>query len=131
MKIAKTRALPGIAVALAVLGGQAALAEEYRLVTESAAQACQSGTKSDWTTHEGDRDITVDRADGDKLNVAVCVGDESQGIVNVRWKANGYWKSSGNVSEGCAEIIGASKVKVRPVNSNFHDTATYYTCVKE
>lgn len=131
MKTANPRALSGIVVALAMLGSEAALAEEYRLVGESSAQACQSGEKSDWMTHEGDRDVRVARAHGDKLNVAVCVGEDSKSAMNVRWKANGYWKSSGNISEGCAEILGASRVLVRPVNTNFHETVTYYTCVQE
>lgn len=131
MKIANTKKLPIIVIALAMLGGQVAEAEQYHVIDGDSAQSCQSGTKSDLMTIQGPRDVHVARADGDTVNAAICVSDDSTSVVNVRWRANGYWQSSGNISHGCAEILGASKIKVRPVNSNFHETATYYTCVKE
>ena len=82
-------------------------------------------------TLDGPRDASVAQADGDKLNVAVCVDPSSKGAVNVRYRANSYWYSSGNVSEGCVEILGASRVKVRAVDTNFHQTAAYYSCIQE
>jgi hypothetical protein len=109
---------------------QLAQAEEYRIVAPDAATACQSGTKSETTTIEGPREASIARADGDKLNVAVCVDPASKSVVNVRWRANSYWYSSGNVSEDCVEILGTSKVEVRAVDTNFHQTATYYSCVQ-
>lgn len=126
-----TRALPIVVVALAMLGSQTAQAEDYHVVNSDQATSCQAGTKTDWLTLQGPRDISIARADGDKLNVAVCVADDSPSNMHVQWKANGYWKSSGNIRNGCAEILGASAVKIRPVNTNFHENVTYFTCVKE
>lgn len=129
MTIVKT--LSAIVAAAAVIWQcQIAQAEEYR-VGPDAATACKSGGKSETMTVDGPRDASVARADGDKLNVAVCVDPTSKSAVNVRYRANSYWYSSGNVSEGCVEILGTSKVKVRAVNTNFHQSATYYSCVQE
>lgn len=129
MTIVKT--LSAIVAAAAVIWQcQIAQAEEYR-VGPDAATACKSGEKSETMTVDGPRDASVARADGDKLNVAVCVDPTSKSAVNVRYRANSYWYSSGNVSEGCVEILGTSKVKVRAVNTNFHQSATYYSCVQE
>lgn len=125
------KALLAVSAAAMVWQAQIVQAEEYRVVGADAATACQSGTKSDTMTLNGPRDTSVARADGDKLNVAVCVDPSSKGVVNVRYRANSYWYSSGNVSEGCVEILGTSKVKVRAVDTNFHQTATYYSCVQE
>ncbi|HEV8388728.1 MAG TPA: hypothetical protein VGQ35_02740, partial [Dongiaceae bacterium] len=102
-----------------------------RIVADDAASVCPAGAKADWTPLEGPRDVSIAHADGDTLNVAVCVAENSKSAVNVRWKANGYWKSSGNITDGCAEILGASKVKVRAVYTNFHQSATYNSCVQE
>lgn len=129
MTIVKT--LSAVAAAAVIWQCQFAQAEEYRIVGADAARACQSGEKSETMTLQGPRDVSVARADGDKLNVAVCVDPGSKGAVNVRYRANSYWYSSGNVSEGCVEILGASKVKVRAVDTNFHQTATYYSCIQE
>lgn len=115
-------------VAVAVCGGQLAQAEEFRLVPIDTASVCQSGTKTESITLEGPGDTSIAQAEGDKLNVAVCTGAES--VVNVQWNAGGSWKSSGNVNSGCAEILGASDVKIRPVASGDHLTATYYSCVQ-
>ena len=123
--------LSAIVAAALMLLPQIARAEEYRIVAADAATACQAGTKSDIMTLEGPRDASVAHADGDKLNVAVCLDPNSKGAVNVRYRANSYWYSSGNVSEGCVEVLGASRVKVRAVDTNFHQTATYYSCVQE
>lgn len=131
MTIARNLKFPIILATVAALGAPAAIAEQFRLVEAGAAQSCQSGEKSDEMTLDAPRDIHVARADGDKANVAVCVADGSKSAVNVRWRANGYWYSSGNITHDCAEILGASKVKVRSIGSNFHDTATYYTCVQQ
>ena len=129
MTIVKT--LSAIVAAAAVIWQcQIAQAEEYR-VGPDAATACKAGEKSETMTVDGPRDASVARADGDKLNVAVCVDPTSKSAVNVRYRANSYWYSSGNVSEGCVEILGTSKVKVRAVNTNFHQSATYYSCVQE
>lgn len=127
----RVKALAAVSAAAIIWQVQIAQAEEYRIVGPDAASACQSGEKSDTMTLEGPRDVFVARADGDKLNVAVCVDPSSKSAVNVRYRANSRWSSSGNVSEGCVEILGASKVKVRAVNTNFHQTATYYSCVQE
>lgn len=131
MTIDHTKTLVAAVAAAAVIWQcQVAQAEEYRVAAD-AATVCQSGEKSDTTTLDGPREASVARADGDNLNVAVCVDPGSKGAVHVRYRANGYWYSSGNVSEGCVEILGASKVKVRAVDTNFHQTAMYYSCVQE
>lgn len=130
MTIAHTLKLPIILVTIAALGAPAAMAEQFRLVPADGAQSCQGGEKSDEMALDAPRDINLAREDSDKANVAVCVADNSKSAVNVRWRANGYWYSSGNVTHGCAEILGASKVKLRSIGSNFHDTATYYTCIQ-
>jgi hypothetical protein len=124
-------ALAAVVAAAVLWQAQIAQAEEYRIVGADAATACQSGEKSETMTLDGPRDASVARADGDKLNVAVCVDPASKGAVNVRYRANSYWYSSGNISEGCVEILGASRVQVRAVDTNFHQTATYYACVRE
>jgi hypothetical protein len=127
---ARVKALSAV-VAVAVLWqAQIAQAEEYR-VAPDAATACKSGEKSETMTVDGPREASVARADGDKLNVAVCVDPSSKSAVNVNYRANSRWSSSGNVSEGCVEILGVSKVKVRAVDTNFRQTAAYYTCVQE
>lgn len=131
MTFARVLTLSVVAAAAVIWQSQFAQAEEYRIIGADAATACQSGTKSDTMTLDGPREASVARADGDKLNVAVCVDPSSKGVVNVRYRANSYWYSSGNVSEGCVEILGTSKVKVRAVDTNFRQTATYYSCVQE
>ena len=65
------------------------------------------------------------------MNTAVCVGEGSQGNLHVQWKAGGAWKSTGNIGIGCAEILGASSVKVRAVESYLDQAVSYYTCSKE
>ncbi|WP_119304511.1 hypothetical protein [Dongia deserti] len=131
MKIIAMTMVPGLALALAMLGSSAAQAEQYRLLPSETGTICQSATKSDVTTIQGGNDVKIARAKRDTVNAAICVSEGSVSGVNVRWKANGYWKSSGTIGEGCAEILGASKIKVRPVNTNFHEAATYYTCIQE
>jgi hypothetical protein len=115
--------------AMAMCGSQLAQAEEFRLVPADTASVCQSGTKTESITLEGPGDTSIAQAEGDKLNVAVCTGADS--VVLVQWHAGGSWKSSGNVNSGCAEVLGASDVKVRPVASGDHLTATYYSCVQQ
>ena len=122
--------LSAVAAAAMILQSPFALAEDYR-VGPDAATACQSGEKSDTATIDGPREASVARSDGDKLNVAVCVDPSSKSAVHVRYRANSYWYSSGNVSDGCVEILGTSRVKVRAVDTNFHQTAMYYSCVQE
>jgi hypothetical protein len=117
-------------IAMVVTGSaRMAAADEYRVVPSDKVTACQAGTDADWVPLQGPRDVAVARADSDKLNVAVCAAND--GAVNVRWRANGYWKASGNITDGCAEILGASRVKVRAVATNFHQTASYRACVQE
>jgi hypothetical protein len=131
MTIVRTKTLAAVVAATAVIWHcQFAQAEEYRVAAD-AATACKSGEKSETMTLDGPREASVARADGDKLNVAVCVDPSSKSAVHVRYRANSYWYSSGNVSDGCVEILGASNVKVRAVDTNFHQIATYYSCVQE
>lgn len=130
MTFAHVWTLSAVAAAAIVWQSQFALAEDYR-VGPDAATACKSGEKSETMTLDGPRESSVARADGDTLNVAVCVDPGSKSAVHVRYRANSYWYSSGNVSEGCVEILGASKVKVRAVDTNFHQVATYYSCVAQ
>jgi hypothetical protein len=130
MKIPNPMRLGAAVAAAALCCSLTAQAEEYRDLPSDNTTVCQSGTKSESMVLEGEDDVSVARADGDKLNTAICVGDDS--VANIRWKANGYWKTSGNITDGCAEILGASKVKVRAVDTGFyHQVATYYTCVQE
>jgi len=131
MKTAIIKGLPLILAAVATLGSQTLHAEQFHVVSPDTAQACQSGTKSDETTIDVPKEIKFARADRDTLDAAVCVSDTSRAAIQVTWKANGYRRNSGNITHGCAEVLGASKVMVRPVETNFHGTATYYTCVKE
>ncbi len=132
MKIISTTMVPALALALALtaLGSPPALAEQYRVFDGGAPDVCQSGTRSDPVTIEGEDDVNVAREGEDSVNAVVCV-PEGGGAVHVRWKASGYWKSSGTIGDGCAEILGASEIKVRPVNTGFQPTATYYTCLQE
>ena len=130
MIVRYARSLSALVAAASISAAAVAQAEEYRLLP-SEPGTCQQGEKSDWMVLEGPHDVSVARAHGDTVNTAICVDDDKKQAVNIRWKANGYWKTSGTVSHGCAEILGASKVKVRAVNTNFHETATYYSCVKE
>ena len=129
MNVASTTVFP--ALILALVYGQAALAEEFRIVSPDAAQACQSGAKSEEMTLDAPKEIQLARAKSDTIAAAVCLAPGSDAAVQVTWRANGYWRNSGTVSHDCTEILGASKVKLRPVETNFHGTATYYTCVKE
>lgn len=131
MKITSMTMVPALALAFAMLGSPAALAEQYRLVPSETGTVCQSGAKSDVATIEGGDEVKIARAKQDTVNAAICVSEDSMSAVHVRWKANGYWKSSGTIGNGCAEILGASRIKVRPVNTNFNETATYYTCIQE
>jgi hypothetical protein len=131
MKITSMTMVPALTLAFAILGSSAALAEEFRFIGGETVAPCQSGVKSDLVTIEGEDDVKIARAQQDSVKAAICVAEDSTSGVNVRWMANGYWKSSGNLSHGCAEILGASKIKVRPVNTNFHEVATYYTCIQE
>lgn len=119
------------AVVAIVLCGNAAWAEQYRVVASDTATICQSGTKTDAMVAEGRDDVVVAAAEGDTLNTAVCVAEGSQSNLHVQWRAAGAWKSSGNIGAGCAEILGASNVLVRAVETNFVQSATYYTCAKE
>lgn len=131
MNIAIIQGLPVLLAAIAILGGQVAQAEQFHAVSPDAVEACQSGTKSDEMTLDVPKEIKFARAERDTLDAAVCVSDNSKAAIQATWKANGYWRNSGNITHGCAEVLGASKVMVRPVETNFHGTATYYTCVKE
>lgn len=128
MKSANMKRLLTVVV-VAMCSGQLAQAEEFRLVPVDTASVCQSGTKTESITLEGPGDTSIAQAEGDKLNVAVCTGAES--VVIVQWNAGGSWKSSGNVNSGCAEILGASDVKIRPVAHGDYLTASYYSCVQQ
>ena len=114
------------------------------LCPASSGTICESGTKSEPVVIEG-RDVvtvappalaqaegdTVAQPEGDTLNTAVCVGEGSQGNLHVQWEAGGAWKSTGNIGIGCAEILGASSVKVRAVEPYLDEAVSYYTCTKE
>lgn len=111
---------------VAILGASSAYAVDY-LVTGDEAQLCQ-GSKSDVMTLSGPRDTSIVGEGSDKTNVTICVPADSAANVHVSWKASGYWKSSGNLRGSCAQIQDATSVSVRAVTTNFHDTATFYTC---
>ena len=118
-----------LALALVTIGMFAALpaaAEDYR-VTGKPDTLC-TGAKSDVLTLSGPRDVWLTQKDDEQSNVTVCVPDDSPGNAFVQWKSAGYWKGSGIMRNGCAQIQGARSVKIRAVQTNFHDTATYYTC---
>ena len=118
-----------LALTLVMLGAIAswqASADEYQ-VTGNADTLC-SGTKSDVLTLSGPRDVWLTQKGDDLANVTVCVPDDSPGNAFVQWKSAGYWKASGIMRNGCAKIEGARSVKIRAVQTNFHETATYYTC---
>ncbi|HJR22470.1 MAG TPA: hypothetical protein VJ822_12660 [Dongiaceae bacterium] len=131
MKSSSTIRLGAIAVAAAVCGGVAAKAEQYRVVVSDSGTICESGTKSEPVVIEGRDVVTIAQAEGDTLNTAVCMGEGSQGNLHVQWKAGDIWKSTGNIGIGCAEILGASNVKVRAVEPYLVQAASYYTCTKE
>lgn len=128
MNMMRMKSVPALAIALALLGSQAVHAEQYRTVAADSAAACQSGTKTEGTL-EGPEDVEIARADGDTVNAAICPGTGS--VLHVQWASGGSWKSSGNVSGGCAEIVGASEITVRAVSTNFHESATYSACLQE
>jgi len=139
MKSSSAIRLAAIAVAATVCGGVAAKAEQYRVVPSDSGTICESGTKSEPVVIE-ERDVvtvappegdTSAQPVGDTLNTAVCVGEGSQGNLLVQWKAGDVWKSTGNIGIGCAEILGASNVKVRAVESYLDQPVSYYTCTKE
>ena len=147
MKSSSAMRLAVIVVAATVCGGVAAKAEQYRVVPSDGGTICDSGTKSEPVVIE-ERDVvtvappevdasaqakggTSAQPEGDIFNTAVCVGEGSQGNLHVQWKAGGAWKSTGNIGIGCAEILGASSVKVRAVESYLDQPVSYYTCTKE
>lgn len=139
MKSSSAIRLAAIAVAATVCGGVAVNAEQYRVVPSDSGTICESGTKSEPVVIE-ERDVvtiappegdTSAQPEGDTLNTAVCVGEGSQGNLHVQWKAGDAWKSTGNIGIGCAEILGASSVKVRAVESYLDQAVSYYTCSKE
>lgn len=105
-----------------------AAAEDYR-VTGKPDTLCTGG-KSDVMTLDGPRDVWLMHEGDEQTNVTICVPDDSPGNAFVQWEAAGYWKASGIMRNGCAAIEGARSVKIRAVSTNFHETATYYTCSK-
>ena len=109
----------------------AAYAAEFHLVSPDAAQSCTSGTKSDPVTTEWPKDFQLAQAEGDAVTAAVCVSAADKSAVQLSWEASGVWLNGGTLTHDCAEVTGASKVTVRPITSNFHNAATYYTCVKQ
>ena len=147
MRSSSAIGLASIAVAVAVCGGVAAKAEQYRVVPSNSGTICDSGTKSEPVVIEGRDVVTVAppevdtsaqaggnasaQPEGDTLNTAVCVGEGSQGNLHVQWKAGDAWKSTGNIGIGCAEILGASEVRVRAVEPYLDQAVSYYTCSKE
>jgi hypothetical protein len=147
MKSSSAIWLAAIAAAATVCGGVAANAEQYRIVPSESGTICESGTKSEPVVIEGRDVVTVappegdtstqpqgdtsTQPQGDTLNTAVCVGEGSQGNLHIQWKAGGAWKSTGNIGTGCAEILGASSVKVRAVEPYLDQAVSYYTCSKE
>lgn len=128
MKSSSAKRMAAIVGALAIFGGTTAWAEQYRIVATDAGTICDSSTKSEPVVVEGPDDVMIASAEGDTLNTAVCVSDGSQSNLHVQWRANGAWKSSGNLSHSCAEILGASTVKVRAVNTGDIESASYFTC---
>jgi hypothetical protein len=126
MKFSSMRMVPAFALALAMLASPVALADQFRVTPDETGTICQSGTKSDPMTIEGPDEVNVTTAEQGSTNAAICVSPDSVSAVHVRWGA----LSSGTVSHGCAEILGASDIKVRAVNTNFHESATYYTCTQ-
>jgi hypothetical protein len=115
-------------LAIGVLATVPAAAEDYK-VTGNPDTLC-TGAKSDALTLEGPRDVWLTQKHDEQSDVTVCVPADSPGNVYVQWKSAGYWKGSGIMRNGCAEIQGSRSVKIRAVETNFHDTATYYTCSK-
>jgi hypothetical protein len=105
-----------------------ATAEDYQ-VTGNPDTLC-TGAKSDVMTLEGPRDVWLTQKHDEQSDVTVCVPDDSPGNAFIQWKSAGYWKGSGIMRNGCAQIQGSRAVKIRAVQTNFHETATYYTCSK-
>jgi hypothetical protein len=128
MKHSSARRMAAIAVVTAIFGSQAAWAEQYRVVASDAGTICDTSAKTEPVVIEGPDDVTIATAEGDTVNTAVCVSDGSQSNLHVQWSAGGVWKSTGNLIHSCAEILGASTVKVRAVDTNAVQSATYYTC---
>src|SRR5262245_15311539 len=124
MKFSRMSMVPAFALALAMLASPVALADQFRVTPDETGTICQSGTKSDPMTIEGPDEVNVTNAGS--TNAAICVSPDSVSAVHVNWDG----ESSGTVGHGCAEILGASNVRVRAVNTNFHESATYYTCIQ-
>lgn len=85
---------------------------------------------ADVQTVSGSDDVFVLQEGNDTATFTVCVPNDSPGNVLIQWGADRSWKNAGNVGTGCVEIQHPKSVKVRAVETNFHDTATYYTCPK-
>ena len=145
--------------ALAMLASPVAFAAgQFRVVPDETGTICQSGTKSDAMTIEGPDEVVVtDEKQGD-VNAAICVSPDSVSAVHINWDrestgestgesagesagestgesaeertGDSGGESSGTIGHGCAEILGASNIRVRAVNTNFHESATFYTCVQ-
>ena len=128
MTCSSAKKVATIVVAMAIFGSTAAWAEQYRVVASDAGTICDTSAKTEPVVIEGPDDVTIATAEGDTVNTAVCVSDGSQSNLHVQWSAAGAWKSSGNLIQSCAEILGASTVKVRAVDTNAVQSATYYTC---
>jgi hypothetical protein len=129
--------------ALAMLASPVAFAAgQFRVVPDETGTICQSGTKSDAMTIEGPDEVMVTDEKQGGVNAAICVSPDSVSAVHVSWdressgtvgdgeSSGTVGESSGTVGHGCAEILGASNIRVRAVNTNFHESATYYTCIQ-
>jgi hypothetical protein len=137
MKITRTHAVAVFALAM-FASPVAFAAGQFRVVPDETGTICQSGTKSDAMTIEGPDEVKVTDEKQGAVNATICVSPDSVSAVHLNWHqevsgestGDSGGLSSGTVGHGCAEILGVSNIRVRAVNTNFHESATYYTCIQ-
>ena len=119
-----------VLAAAMTLGAWQASAETYRITGDfESAAACKSGAKSELQSLSGPDDVFIMHKAATPTALTVCVPDDSPGNVFVQWGGHHSWRNTGNLRNGCVELPSATNVKIRAVTTNFHDDATYYTCV--
>ena len=112
------------------LGAWQASAEDFRITGDyDSVSACKSGAKSELQSLSGPHDVFILHKAATPTAVAICVPADSPGNAFVQWGGERNWRNTGNLRNGCVEIQNARSVKIRVVTTNFHDDATYYTCV--
>ena len=109
------------------LGAGPASAVTFR-ITGDFDQVCKSGNKSELQSVSGTRDVFLTHQRTGPNAITVCVPSDSPGNALVQWGSHRVWRNTGNLRNACVELTNANSVKVRAVNTNFRQYATFYTC---